>query len=244
MLESVVKLSVIMPLFNVEKTLAIALDSVLMQQVDFSYEIIIIDDKSVDSTLSILQKYAQKYSQIKIIQHSENQGNAISFYDGLCAANGKYFCVLDGDDYYTVKNKLQKQVDFLNGDKDENYTAVAHKYLRVNDSGDIINEDSLFLSVQEHTYEDVLQQSFYFHTSTYMYRNIFKENVPLEFRGNLFRGDNPRTFMHLIYTKGKIKILNFVGSVYCYSDNGIWSKLTIEEQRKRNVKMLLPWENN
>ena len=232
-----IKLSIIMPLFNVEDTIRLALDSILMQKVDFNYEIIAVDDCSTDNTLEILNEYTEKYPQIKIIKHEENQGNAIAFYNALCASNGDYFCVLDGDDYYTVKNKLQKQVDFLDGDKNEDYVAVTHKYLRVNSEGKIWKDRQLTLKEREHDYNDFLRQSFYYHTSTYMYRNIFRGNVPEIFKEPLMRGDNPRTFMHVSYTKGKVKFLDFVGSVYRYSENGIWSKTTPEAQRERNIKM-------
>lgn len=232
-----IKLSIIMPLFNVEDTIRLALDSILMQKVDFNYEIIAVDDCSTDNTLEILNEYAEKYPQIKIIKHEENQGNAIAFYNALCASSGDYFCVLDGDDYYTVKNKLQKQVDFLDGDKNEDFVAVTHKYLRVNNEGKIWNDKQLTLKEREHDYNDFLRQSFYYHTSTFMYRNIFRGNVPEVFKEPLMRGDNPRTFMHVSYTKGKVKFLDFVGSVYRYSENGIWSKTTPEAQRERNIKM-------
>ena len=232
-----IKLSIIMPLFNVEDTIRLALDSILMQKVDFNYEIIAVDDCSTDNTLEILNEYTEKYPQIKIIKHEENQGNAIAFYNALCASNGDYFCVLDGDDYYTVKNKLQKQVDFLDSDKNEDFVAVTHKYLRVNSEGKIWKDIQLTLKEREHDYNDFLRQSFYYHTSTYMYRNIFRGNVPEVFKEPLMRGDNPRTFMHVSYTKGKVKFLDFVGSVYRYSENGIWSKTTPEAQRERNIKM-------
>lgn len=231
------KLSVIMPLFNVEETIRLALDSILMQKIDFDYEIITVNDCSTDNTLSILKEYAAKFSQIKIIEHKENQGNAMAFYNALCAASGDYFCVLDGDDYYTVKNKLQKQVDFLDGDKEEAYTAVVHKYLRVNKAGKIWNDSQLFSSQLEYDYFDFIRRRFYFHTSTFMYRNIFKGNVPECFKEELMRGDNPRTFMHLLYTKGKVKVLDFIGSVYFYTQKGIWSQTSQEEQVSRNVRM-------
>ena len=227
-----------MPLFNVEDTIRLALDSILMQIVDFNYEIITVDDCSTDKTLEILNEYSKKYPQIKIIKHKENQGNAIAFYNALCASRGDYFCVLDGDDYYTVKNKLQKQVDFLDSDKNEDFVAVVHKNLRVNKDGKILDQQKLFSEATHYTYKDFLQMKFYYHTSTYMYRNIFKNMVPNILTQDSFRGDNPRTFLHLYYTKGLIKVLDFVGSVYNYNQCGIWSKMTIQDQKKRNLKML------
>lgn len=231
------KLSVIMPLYNVEKTIRCALDSVLMQKVNFEYEIICVDDKSNDNTLSILKDYQKKHSHIKIIENEKNQGNGYSFRTALAAAQGDYFCVLDGDDYYTVKYKLQKQADFLDSDINNEYTAVVHKYLWLLSNGNIVQDRHILNSKDEYTYYDYITRKFYFHTSTYMYRNIFKEKISPFFIEN--RGDMPRTFVTQLYTVGKVKVLDFVGSVYNYNEEGIWSHLSPKEQ---TIKNNLFWE--
>ena len=231
------KLSVIMPVYNVEKTFSIALDSVLMQDVDFDYEIIIVDDGSTDSTPQIIKEYSKKYPQIKLITNDHNKGLASAFYDALCASKGDYYCVLDGDDYYTVRSKLKRQVDFLDSDKEEMYAAVAHKYFLLNEDGLICNEPILFSNVTEYSYHHFLRGIFYYHTSAYMYRNTFRGNVPQCFKLPLYEGDTPRTFLHLSKTKGKVKVLNFVGSVYRYNGEGIWSKLSFQERAQANIDM-------
>ena len=233
-----IKLSIIMPLYNAEDTLRLALDSIFMQRVDFTYEVIAIDDASSDKTADILQEYADKYKVLKIITHDKNQGNAISFYDALCISRGDYMCVLDGDDYYTVKNKLQKQVDFLDRDVNKKYVAVSHKYLQVNADWNIFDNNNLFYGEKDYKYADFLTQCFYSHTATYMYRNIFKDNVPDILKEPMYRGDNPRTFLHMFFTRGLIKNLNFVGSVYFYNNKGLWSKESVETQKTRNIIMM------
>lgn len=67
------KLSIIMPCFNVSNTLARALDSIIMQEVNFEYEVIIVDDASTDQTVKIAKQYSDKYSQIKIICNNSNK---------------------------------------------------------------------------------------------------------------------------------------------------------------------------
>ena len=94
-------LSIIMPCYNMETTLVRAIDSILMQKVDFEYEVIIVDYASTDKTQEISTAYAQKDKRIHVIKNKKNEGNAKSFYVGLCNARGDYFCVLDGDDFYT-----------------------------------------------------------------------------------------------------------------------------------------------
>lgn len=123
------KVSIIMPCFNVEHTLARALDSIFMQEVDFSYEVLIVDDASTDSTVLIAKQYAKNHPQIQLICNPSNQGNAYSYYTGLKAAQGEYICVLDGDDYYTIPDKLQRQVNFLDGDTEEEYVGTATHYI-------------------------------------------------------------------------------------------------------------------
>ena len=233
-----VKLSIIMPLYNVANTVRLALDSIFMQNVNFDFEVLAVDDASTDNTLEILQEYAKQHKEIKIIKHEKNSGNAIAFYNALCQSRGDYFCVLDGDDYYTVKNKLQKQVDFLDNDTDARYTAVSHKYLRVDSDFNVFDDPQLFIGEKDWSYLEFLAGKFYSHTTTYMYRNIFRDQVPEKFQEPLYRGDNPRTFMHMLYTKGRVKQLNFVGSVYFYNGNGIWSQTSAQAQLERNIAML------
>lgn len=100
------KVSVIIPCYNVEKTLDRCLESVMNQTYPL-YEIICIDDCSTDGTLEKLQKY----QGIKLIMHDQNKGLGITRQDGIAAATGDYIYFLDSDDYlhpdaigYLVKN--------------------------------------------------------------------------------------------------------------------------------------------
>ncbi len=223
-----------MPLYNVEETLSIALDSILMQDVDFSYEIICINDASTDSTLNILNNYAQKFAHIKVFTNEQNIGNGRTFARGLKEASGDYFIVLDGDDFYTVKNKLQKQVDFLDSDIKNEYCAVCHKYLRLYEDNTIAKDYALFINEKDFYYSDLLSNMFYAHTSSMMYRNIFKHHVPDFFHLNT--GETPRTFLVLHFTQGKVRYLNFVGSVYRHNSSGIWTSLDRSAQIALNIK--------
>lgn len=223
------KLSVIMPCYNVEETLARAIESVLWQETDFSCEILIVDDASTDRTLELAKEYQAKYPQIKVLQNEENKGNAFSFYTALCASRGDYFCVLDGDDYYTVRDKLQRQLDFLDHDEKREYVGTATHYIV--DLGEGRVHIPVRSKIREFNYVDFLtQNSGYYHTATYVYRNIFRGAVPLEMSDVLYRGDTPRTMFHLKYSGKKIRVLDFVGSAYVFEGNGIWSGLKQTQQ--------------
>lgn len=216
------KLSIIMPCYNVADTLDRAIESILWQRTDYEYEIIIIDDASTDATAEIALGYVANHENIRYFKNEENAGNAHSFYRGLCESTGEYFCVLDGDDYYSTPSKLEKQIRFLEQDLKEEYVAVATNF--VIDFGDGTVHIPNRAKVTEFTYIDLmLSRHAYLHTATYMYRNIFKDSVPEYFDMKLYRGDTPRTLFHLMYSGKKVRVLDFVGSVYSYTLEGIWS---------------------
>lgn len=222
-------LSVIMPCYNGAGTIVRALDSVLIQRFTYPYEIVVVDDGSMDNSRDIVASMAAVHPQIKQYINEQNMGNAITFYRGLTYSRGKYFCVLDVDDYYSVRDKLQKQVDFLESDTEQEYVAVTHSYV-IDLQDDSVNiPDSP--RVDEFNYIDIInQRSGYYHTATYVYRNIFRGRVPELFMLPQFRGDTVRTIIHLMYSNKKVKVLNFVGSVYNWSMEGIWSSISQKKQ--------------
>ena len=88
--------SVIIPVYNTEKYLSACIDSVL-QQDNVSFEIILVDDGSTDSSANICDNYAEKYDNIKAI-HIPNSGPATAKNVGLKHAQGNYIALTDSDD--------------------------------------------------------------------------------------------------------------------------------------------------
>ena len=95
--DSIVKFSVIIPVYNVEKYLRECLDSVINQTLS-DIEIICINDGSTDKSLGILKEYAEKDSRIKIITQ-ENQGQGVARNNAIEAAQGEYLVFVDPDDF-------------------------------------------------------------------------------------------------------------------------------------------------
>lgn len=91
------KISIVIPVYNVEKYLKQCLDSAVNQTL-LEIEIICVDDGSTDNSGSILDEYAQKDTRIKVI-HKENAGYGKAMNDGLAKATGEYFAVLESDDF-------------------------------------------------------------------------------------------------------------------------------------------------
>lgn len=112
-----VKVSVICLAFNHEKYIRRSLDSMLQQETNFKFELIIHDDCSTDTTRQIIQEYHDKYPDlIKVILQDENQyqkGVAIVEKFMLPVASGKYIAFCECDDYWTDSRKLQLQYDYM-----------------------------------------------------------------------------------------------------------------------------------
>lgn len=105
------KISVIMPVYNAEKYLRMALESVLNQTLK-EVEIICVDDGSTDRSYEILEKYAQKDSRI-ILLHQDNQYAGAARNYGMSVASGEYLIFLDADDYFrpTMLEKAYKMAE-------------------------------------------------------------------------------------------------------------------------------------
>jgi glycosyltransferase involved in cell wall biosynthesis len=112
--EHIPRVTVILPTYNRVGLLARAIDSVLTQSfVDF--ELIIINDASTDGTKDFLDNLVKKDPRVRPVHNTKNNYPDISknLNEGLGLARGKYIARLDDDDYWCDKDKLKKQVDFL-----------------------------------------------------------------------------------------------------------------------------------
>ena len=96
------KISIIIPVYNVEKYLAECLDSCINQTLE-DIEIICVDDASPDNSIKILEEYQQKDSRIKIIRHEKNKNLGGARNTGLENATGEYIWFVDSDDYIDIK---------------------------------------------------------------------------------------------------------------------------------------------
>ena len=100
--------SVVMPVYNGEKYLSLAIKSILEQQYEF-FEFIIIDDGSTDNSSRIIKKYANEDNRIVFIQR-ENRGLVYSLNEGIALAKGDLIARMDADDI-SLPNRFQLQVD-------------------------------------------------------------------------------------------------------------------------------------
>lgn len=112
-----IEISVIIPIFNAEKTLKRCLDSILNQTFK-NFEIICVNDGSQDKSIDILKEYKEKDNRIIIIQQ-ENKGVSSARNAGIKIAKGKYITFIDSDDwiepytYMSVKQQMNNNYDII-----------------------------------------------------------------------------------------------------------------------------------
>lgn len=94
--------TVLMPFFNEEKTLEVALTNLISE--DFADEIILINDGSIDSSSEIAEKLYKKYKNVNLINSQQNRGKGYALRLGINVANGEYIGVLDADLEYSPKD--------------------------------------------------------------------------------------------------------------------------------------------
>ncbi|WMJ06552.1 glycosyltransferase family 2 protein [Aeromonas veronii] len=111
------KVSVLVPVYNLGRFIEPCLLSLLEQQTNFDFEVIAIDDGSLDDSWAIMQRQAQQWPQLKALQNSQNMGLAKTQKRLLREATGEYISYVDGDDL-ALPGKLQSQADYLDSHTD------------------------------------------------------------------------------------------------------------------------------
>jgi len=127
------KLSIVIPVYNVEKYLSKCLDSILVDNA-FTGQVICVNDGSTDGSAAILEEYAKKYSNIEIITQP-NAGLSAARNAGLKVAKGEYVCFLDSDDYWEpyVLKGLMEQVEL------DDLDVLRFDYQNVNENYEVFN---------------------------------------------------------------------------------------------------------
>ena len=200
--------SIILLTYNHEAYIDDCLKSVLDQEVNFPFELLIGEDCSTDCTRVICEKYANEFpSKVLLIKCSQNLGLGENLIRTTVAARGKYIAFLEGDDYWTDKYKLQKQVNLLHNRPE--FIASTHNSTVVNST-----KQSLLLSNPFPVY--VLNDGIngrIFHTNSWMIRREALPDFKLYFN-NLICWD----------VLMEQKVLE-QGPVYCFPESmSIWRK--------------------
>ena len=168
-----IKVSVCVVTYNQEKNIAECLDSLVSQETDFKFEIIVGEDCSTDGTRAIVQQYVDKYPDlIKPIFHDQNVGAVENVNQVYIAAKGKYIAHMDGDDM-ALPTKLQRQFDILEENVDCN---ICSHDMKVITSEGKAKKSIWKYSEGKYSLFDLYQRLPFFAHSSKMFKNKYECN--------------------------------------------------------------------
>ena len=168
-------ISIVMPVYNHEDTLAEAIESALTQEMPYTSKIYCFDDASTDGSGRILQHYQKRYpDSIRLYTNPENLGcGKASYLYHRPTITGRYWCILEGDDYWTRPDKLARQISFLDAHSD--YAGCSCDSVMKNE----VTGEAGVISPCRNTWNllDLLllkhKFAFYVHTTSLVWRNIY-----------------------------------------------------------------------
>ncbi len=227
--------------YNHKDFIADAIESVLMQEVDFEYEIIIGDDFSNDGTQEIIKAYQENYpNKIQLILHPRDYDcvpGRINNITNIYACRGKYIAMLDGDDSWISTDKLQKQVDFLEENKD--FVLSFHEMLLCYTNGKITFSSSRFPNFKNEKtvfYHEDVTEGWFIQTSSLIFRNHLIGEFP-EWFWEIYSADY--TIQLLATRYGKIKYFPELRARRNYHPNSF----TATQQSNDITLKRRKWEN-
>jgi glycosyltransferase involved in cell wall biosynthesis len=163
--------SIILPTYNRELYIKRAIDSVLNQTYR-NIELIVIDDSSSDNTFQIISEIARKDSRVIILKNKENLGLVKNLNKGIELAKGKYVARLDDDDFWSDFKKIEKQVFFLEKNKD--YGLVGGGMIKI-DAKNNERARCLFPEKDKDIRKIILLYNPFVHTSVVFRKDVFNK---------------------------------------------------------------------
>lgn len=228
------KLSVILITYKQEDYIRQTVESILMQETNFDFNIVVADDCSPDSTLEIIKEYAEKSDiEFKILENTANLGYVKNYKRAFAACDAEYIAIMEGDDYWTSPLHLQKHVDFLDAHKECTMSFNRHERLFV-DKG--YNDIPEWKSGEEYrliTSNEMALGNQIGNLSCCVTRNI--EIEPKVFEAYFFADWLLGMYLGMF---GPLAQQKEVTSAYRVHDNGQWSRMSEKEQYLTMLKMI------
>src|SRR5262245_27732242 len=220
--------SVILVTYNHERYIEQALDSILSQEAPFEFEVLVSEDCSTDRTREIVSHYSRLYpNRIRLFLSERNLNTNEVTLRALRAARGTYVAFLDGDDYWASREKLARQVLFLQSHPE--YALCFHDVMQFWENGS--RSPELFNSkkqAQTSCIDEIMAHNFIAGCSA-MIRRSALSSIPSWFEHCLY-GDWPLYVFAAQH--GPIGFIPEAMGAYRIHKDGIWSGATAVQQWK------------
>ncbi len=228
--ETPVELTVLTMTYNHGEYIKDCLESVLAQRTNFPIRHIVLDHCSTDGTAEIVRSFAEKHSSIRpvLLSRRQPEENVRGLFE---RCRTRYAALCDGDDFFTDRLKLQKQVDFL--EKNQNCSICFHPVLLVFENGatpflfppaDLLPQHkSPFYYLTDLTTGNFIQ------TNSAVYRWRFTNGLPHWFRADVCPGD---WYWHMLHAeKGRIGFLPETMAIYRRHEKALYAHTFLDTDR-------------
>lgn len=214
-----IMVSIFVLTYNQEKYISQTINSLLNQKANFPFNIVIGDDCSSDKTLQILEDFKSNYpAVIKLIKSKKNNGLIKNYIKTIKQCDGKYIAICDGDDYWIDDYKIQKQVNFLENNKD--FSIVFTKKIDLYGENEFIKDKNIKPEISD--FDTIIKGNF-IASVTVLFRNYFYQNKLPKYYLKYPYGDWP-CYLRVTNDGTKIKFLNEYTAVY-RKTTGITTKM-------------------
>jgi glycosyltransferase involved in cell wall biosynthesis len=223
------KVSILLVTYQHEAYIAECLDSVLGQRIDFAMEVLVGEDGSRDRTKEICDRYASRDARITVHQWGNApkwkiEGHATgrrNFMELLARARGEYLVLLDGDDGWLDRDKLQKQVDLM--EKDRTCMGSYHHTLIKDEEGKLLHRwrDEL---PERMGLEGTVADRAPFHTSSFIWRNTAESRRMITNKAGWKAGSGDMYFFACVSSLGPLRKVDGDLSFYRRNLHGLSSK--------------------
>lgn len=172
-------LSIAVLCYNLENFIGECLQSVMSQDLEVPFEVIVGDDGSKDKSVEVIESFRARYPDIiKLIRHEQNVGYSRNFSDVIEATSGEYIACIDGDDLM-LPGKLKRQLEFLETQRE--FGMVVHKMRPINAlTGETVDfplprdKPSVFDA------QYLIERGPFFFTSSAMFRGALRRRYPVD----------------------------------------------------------------
>ncbi len=225
-----INLSIIIPIYNVEKYLQRCLDSVLNQTLQ-NIEIICVDDGSCDNSIAILNEYAAKDSRIKVITQ-KNFGQGAARNVGIKQARGEYLAFLDADDWIE-ENFCEEMYNTANKKSAE----IVGSYLVVHDKRRK-KKSKIVTNKIFKTFEDKIRQIHNGSACDKIFSCNLIKNYNIKFPEGMYYEDNLFVIKALYYSKNFVYTDKTAYNYFYHEQSTTHKKENLEELKKSQIKVL------
>lgn len=223
------KLTIIIPVYNVEKYIIECLNSIYDKKHLTNFEVICVDDCGKDNSIDVICKYVKEKNikNLSVVKHDKNKGLSASRNTGLRYAKGKYICFLDSDDMIDSKNleelvnyAVEKKLDVLEANFTEIFEtemSISVNSKRIDYNSDILSGDAYFtLMCENNNYVPMVWTRIY--SFNYLIENNLKFVLGLKFEDEEF---TPRALI----SADRVQYVNKFMYVYRRRDNSITTNM-------------------